>query len=278
MECSSGRVNKRCNESHNRAFTKNMKTPILLIFLLSTGIFGQTDSTQADSTILPGLRPARPMLPLSTFDPKDITINLYHQHRQKSPSTFNFNYKIPDDPFKIDYREGSYYIPESVHREIELGKGRDPGTIPIPYMQAALLAYQVLDKFIITPLTEQEKNNLDHLLQAETRLPILQALWTKGSRSLAELYSLKQVRAKHSVLELKRELAAMIEADLLSVSGVNDDIKYKAWLSRRQMLELLTRYLADEQYSETPQYNKALALHRALFELEQRKTTNSTDR
>jgi len=191
---------------------------------------------------------------------------------------FNFNYKLPDNPFKVDYREGSYYIPKSVHREIELGKGRDPGIVPIPYMQAALLAYQALDKFILTPLTEQEKNSLDNLLQAESRLPILQALWTKGSQSLAELYNLKQVREKHTVLELKRELAAMIEADLLLTIGVKDNIKYKARLSRRQMLELLTRYLADEDYSESPQYKKALALHRALFELEQRKTSEGNDR
>lgn len=248
----------------SKAINKFLCTVFLLYCM--HGLNAQTDTSAVkDSALSPIILPVPGLKALPQWN-KAPQISIEHNKQAQTPPNFQFNFSMPDNPFEVDTRGSSYYVPREIHRQIELGKGRDPDTVPIPYMYAAYLAFRALDAYVLTPLSQGEKQQVEDYLNAEKDFTLLRALWNSGGKSMADLYKMKEIHKSRSAMELKQALARLVINDLLAIRISGSSEIYYPVFSRKKVIDLFDRFLADQNNNDPDQRETAIRLHQLLLQ------------
>jgi len=150
-------------------------------------------------------------------DSGQIHIRLTSPHAQKMLPKINFfsGQFMTSDPFKLDYREGSYYVPAAVQNEIARGMNRpSPGSF-MPVLTVAYLAARLAMHYI----SIQEKIRITALdyLNNERYLPILKLLWKKSPQTVYDLYKHRELQKTYTLRLLKKAMNDLINDKLVKI-------------------------------------------------------------
>lgn len=182
----------------------------------------------------------KPVLPLRNwFDPTYDYFELKHEKNKLdinqyiSPSNI-----IPEDPFKLDMRGSSYYVPGMVRDELNLIMNRPRDSAFIPVLPAAFLAVQLASKYLLIMMkTEISWKDVEN---SKEGLPILEELWKESPQTLSELYKREKLKDNYTMLELQRLTKVLIDNKLVKRKLIeNSETQYFYALEKIQYFHLI---------------------------------------
>jgi hypothetical protein len=159
-------------------------------------------------------------------------LNSYQSFLNRSLSNFTYN------PFTVDVRESSYYVPVRVRDELNLIMNRPRDCAFLPVLGVAWIAYQLGSRY----LELRQKNTIDHteLLQARPALPLLLYLWQKYPQTARELYHQSEIQKSMTFKQLQEKLNLLQQNNLIKSRFYNpDSVQYFPGLLREQMITIL---------------------------------------
>ena len=157
---------------------------------------------------------------------------------------------MPANPFYLDYRGGSYYVPRQVNNRIAQMMNRPSPDSFVPVFAIAMLAAKVALHYVnIEHKIRIEAS--DYLVQ-EKSFPLLQALWVRSPQTAFELYELNEVNENRTFVQTESELQVLVDQKLIkSKTQEEAPTLYFVAQSRETVLELLTAALTQDSHSET---------------------------
>jgi hypothetical protein len=223
-------------------------TVYLFLIIIATATAGvlqaQTTAGGLDSTRNPGERLLSffPAEKLSTqygglrFDLHEVELkyplNSYQSFLNRSISDLTSN------PFTIELRESSYYVPVRVRDELNLIMNRPRDSAFFPVLGVAWIAYQLGSKY----LQIQQKNIIDHdqLLKAYPALPLLYSLWQKYPQTAGQLYHRSEIQQVMTFKQLQEKLDLLQQNNLIKSRYYSpDSVQYFPGLFRAGMIAIL---------------------------------------
>jgi hypothetical protein len=219
----------------------------LLIFLNAPFLMAQSGIKVPD----PSFRKMRPdslgifhhgpLLPLRTWNNfHDAPLEL-----ERNDEDFNINQYVspdhfPSNPFEIDLRYTSNYVPREVRDELNriMDRPRDGAFIPV--LPVAFLAIQLAGQYLlIRKKTEITSENIE---KAQKALPVLELLWIQSPQTLTELYQKERIQNNHTMRELQGLIDLLIENNLVRTRFIdNAETKYYTALNQAHFQELKRR-------------------------------------
>ncbi len=142
------------------------------------------------------------------------------------------------NPFTIELRESSYYVPVRVRDELNLIMNRPRDNAFFPLLGVAWIAYQLGSKY----LEIQRKNIIDHdeLLKACQALPLLYFLWQKYPQTAGQLYHRREVQQVMTFKQLQQELDLLQQNNLIKSRFYSpDSVQYFPNLFREGMIAII---------------------------------------
>ena len=220
----------------------------LIIIATATAAAGillaQTTANGSDSTrnLPEGLSAYFPAEKLSRhygslrFDLREVEL----KYPLNSYQTF-LNRSIADltaNPFTIELRESSYYVPVRVRDELNLIMNRPRDSAFFPVLGVAWIAYQLGSKY----LEIQRKNIIDHdeLIKASQALPLLYLLWQQYPQTAGQLYHRREVQQVMTFKQLQQELNLLQQNNLIKSRFYSpDSVQYFPNLFRAGMIAII---------------------------------------
>jgi len=222
---------------------------LLIIFFCNTLIYAQFLNQNSDSIIF-SLQPA--ILPLKDwhkFEMEKLELEyskIEHEHLKFLPKPSDI---IPKNPFDLDFRSSSYYVPRTVRDELNLIMNRPKEGCFVPIFTVALLAVQLAQKYVfIFPMIEINGNNV---LNSYQNFPIILELWRESPQTLPQLYTKDSLNNTMTVKELQNKLELLSDNKLIKIKIIpNGEIQYFPGLTRFEMHTLLEKCMADTTFSK----------------------------
>jgi hypothetical protein len=143
------------------------------------------------------------------------------------------------NPFSIDLRGSSYYVPTMVRDELNLimNRPRDSAFMPVLGI-ATWIAYQMASKYL--PLQQNHSIGYDELVQAQEALPVLYSLWKKSPQSAGQLYADPDIHSKMIFKQVQNDLKLLQQNNLVKSRMIEaDSVVYFPSLDRKQILTIL---------------------------------------
>jgi hypothetical protein len=184
---------------------------------------------------------SKPVLPLRNWhDPSDHYFNLRHNDSGLDVWQYISPNAFPTDPFKVDKRGSSYYVPTMVRDELNLIMNRPKDAAFVPILPAAFLALQLAGQYLL--VKEKTEITPEDVRNAEEGRPILVELWKRSPQTLSELYKSPGLRDNYTMLELQRLVDILIENKLVKRKLIEksetqyfyalDEIRYDQFVER----------------------------------------------
>jgi hypothetical protein len=203
----------------------------------------------------------KPLLPLRNwFDQTDHFFGLKHETNELdinhyiSPSNI-----IPKDPFKLDVRGSSYYVPRMVRDELNLIMNRPRDNAFVPILPAAFLALQLASKYILIQMkTEISWKDVENCREGR---PILEELWKKNPQTISELYKRENLKDNYTMMELQRLTEGLSDNKLVKRKLIeNSETQYFFALEKIQYLHLVEKGKAEKLNSQLPSNTSVLEI------------------
>jgi hypothetical protein len=203
----------------------------------------------------------KPLLPLRDWqDPSDHYFKLKHMgnkldiYQYISPNAFSA------DPFKMDMRGSSYYVPQTVRDELNLIMNRPKDSAFIPILPAAFLALQLASKYLLvrkkTEITPQD------VMSAQEGYPILEELWKRNPQTLSELYKTTKLRDNYTMLELQRLVGILVDNKLVKRKLIEGgETQYFYSLEKIQYDQLAERGKVEKNISPATSTSTSIELN-----------------
>jgi predicted transcriptional regulator len=191
----------------------------------------------------------KPLLPLRNWqDPSDQYFKIKHEgnkldiYQYISPNAFQ------TDPFKLDMRGSSYYVPRTVRDELNLIMNRPKDTAFVPILPVAFLALQLASQYLLvqqkTEITPQD------VMNAQEGFPILEELWKKNPQTLSELYKTTALEDNFTMLELQKLIGILVDNKLVKRKLIEEsETQYFYALEKMQYDHLLERGKVEKNIS-----------------------------
>jgi hypothetical protein len=156
----------------------------------------------------------KPILPLRNWqDPIEQYFEIMHDDNKLDINHYISPNFIPKDPFKLDTRSSSYYVPRMVRDELNLIMNRPRDNAFLPILPVAFLAIQLASQYLI--VQQKTEITVTDVKNAEEGYPILEELWKKNPQTLSELYQSDSLQDKYSMLELQRLMGILVDNKLV---------------------------------------------------------------
>ena len=157
----------------------------------------------------------QPVLPLRNWqDYSDQYFELKHELNQIDINQYiSLSNIVPGDPFKLDMRGSSYYVPRMVRDELNFIMNRPRESAFVPILPVAFLTLQLASKYLLV----QKKTviSIEDVENSKEGYPILKELWRRSPQTLSELYKIKDLSKNYTMLELKRLVTILIDNKLI---------------------------------------------------------------
>lgn len=183
----------------------------------------------------------KPILPLRNWnDRSDQFLQLKQGSDDIDISVYISPNILPRDPFKIDLRGTSNYVPRMVRDELNLIMNRPKDNAFVPVLPAAYLALQLASKYLLV----RKKTEITYLdiERGKEGIPLLEELWKQSPQTLTELYNKQLLRDKYTMVELQKLVEILIENKLVKRKLIeNAETKYFFALDKFQYDQLVER-------------------------------------
>jgi len=194
----------------------------------------------------------KPVLPLRNW--KDYSDQYFHLEQTTNKLDIN-RYISTDiilgDPFKMDMRSSSYYVPRMVRDELNLIMNRPRDNAFVPILPAAFLAMQLASQYLFVQ-RKTEITTLD-IKNAQEGIPLLQALWKKNPQTISELYEISALQQEYTMSELQRLLDILVDNKLVKRKLIEmSETQYFYALEKKQY-DFLVEKGKSENSSESNQ-------------------------
>ncbi len=229
---------------------------ILSFFLISINItFGQTTTISfiqqlPDST---SIKNTSKWLNLKNW-------NRYQQGSLKLEYS-NPNYKfdrrmydparvMPRDPFKIDLRSGSYYVPRMVRDELAHIMNRPKDSAFVPVLGAAFLAAKLAAQYLI--IKDKITITVENILNSSDNKELLKILWLDNPKTLSQLFKDHSIRKKYSMYILENKINILVDNKLVKQKLIeNDETLYFPAITNQKYIEIVEEGLPYSSMTET---------------------------
>jgi len=201
-----------------------------------------TIQTHSDSSMVSY---SKPVLPLRNWqDHSDKYFQLKQENSQLDISLYISPTILPRDPFKVDMRGTSNYVPRMVRDELNLIMNRPRDNAFVPILPAAFLALQLASKYLLvqkkTEITFQDIEN------GKDGVPLLKELWTDNPQTLTELYKKPDIKENYTMLELQKLVKILIDNKLVKRKLIeNSETKYFYALDKIKYEQLIEKVRKD---------------------------------
>ena len=217
---------------------------ILLIFIISVYLLPNTlvgQNTYHDSLSGSiGLKYG-PSLMLPEFTPS-FDLNFKKDSAGELNEIHGFSPRPIDNPFQLDMRSSSYYVPRQVRDELNLIMNRPRESAFVPVLGVAFLAFQLAQKYLFiqakTTITSQD------LLAADNNLNILNSLWELSPQSMLEIYD-NLPGLNPTIPHLEHQLEQLQDSKLIRTRETDKNKLYFPAISKEIFIAKLTQALAD---------------------------------
>ncbi len=229
--------------------------PLILIIITVNISFAQLGlqipvfnfDTHPDSTsvIFP-----KTVLPIRNWqDPADQYFEIKHESKKLDINQYISPNIIPKDPFKLDMRGNSYYVPRMVRDELNLIMNRPRENAFVPILPVAFLALQLAGKYLLiqlkTEITAQDIEN------GQDGLPVLEELWKENPQTMTELYKKERLKDNCTMLELQRLIEILADNKLVKRKLIeNGDTQFFYALGKNQYYQIIERGKAQKFNSQ----------------------------
>lgn len=230
--------------------------PLILIIITVNISFAQLGlqtpvynfDTHSDST---GVSFPKTVSPLRNWqDPADQYFEIKHESKKLDINQYISPNIIPKDPFKLDMRGSSYYVPRMVRDELNLIMNRPRENALVPILPVAFLALQLASEYLLiqlkTEITAQDIEN------GREGLPVLEELWKENPQTMSELYKKEMFRDKYTMLELQRLIEILADNKLVKRKLIeNSETQFFYALGKNQYYQIIERGKAEKFNSQT---------------------------
>jgi hypothetical protein len=172
-------------------------------------------------------------------------------HEESSFSKYQFSPKtiFPKNPFYLDVRSSSNYVPIFVRDELNLIMNRPKDSAFMPVLGVAFLAAQMAAKYLL--IQKQIAIKVENVLRSEEGIPILQELWKKNPQTAIQLFEINYLQENNTVSSLQNILHVLSDNKLVKPKKLVDgELQYFPAISRNELYALLEKAHADTILSE----------------------------
>jgi predicted transcriptional regulator len=196
---------------------------------------------EKEGTESTGLQFSKPILPLRNWeDLSDTYIDLNNDAKILNIYNFISPNFMPKNPFALDLRQSSSYIPRQVRDELNLIMNRPRDSAFLPILPVAFIALQLAGQYLLVQL-KTEISAID-IKKSRTALPVLRELWSKSPQTLTELYDVAKIRDNYTMHELEKMVEILVDNKLVKRREIeNASTKYFAAIDEKKYQEILRR-------------------------------------
>jgi hypothetical protein len=197
---------------------------------------------------------------LKNFDFHAVELNYPSLHYQDYLNQNLLHYSF--EPFKIDFRESSYYVPQVVRDELNMIMNRPRDSAFMPVLGVAWIAYQLASH----TLELQQKSSIDYnkLLSAGPAIPVLYSLWEIKPQTAQQIYRDKRIHPVMTFRQLQEKLEILQQNNLIKSRIIPpDSLFYFPAITRDQILSILDS--AEKNLSIVPSEKAAVDSIRNLL-------------
>ena len=211
----------------------------------NTNLFEFSDSTKAQNTIK-----WLSLKEWNKYTHNDLSLKYQNSIYNFDKNRYYPSNVMPKDPFKLDYRSSSYYVPRMVKDELNLIMNRPKDNAFVPVLGVAFIAAQLASKYIF--VQDKIKISTENVLNTIDDYEILNALWVKSPQNASQLYEHPGIKKMHALNTLHRRIESLIDNKLIKQKNAEkEEMLFFPALSETEYEQLLERILSDISTSES---------------------------
>jgi hypothetical protein len=237
------------------------------VFLISslTSVYGQI-GLKMQSPLLKeqfgdsaGVTFPKPVLPLHNWQ---ILTDTYVEFGKTSTALNVYDYISPDyiprNPFELDLRGTSNYVPRQVRDELNLMMNRPRDSAFLPILPVAFLALQLASQHLL--ISKKTEITAQDIKGSEIALPILEHLWAESPQTLTQLFKHEDLANRYTMQQLEKHMFLLIDNKLVKTRKIeNAETKYFFALDRRHYLNILKKAKEKEEALRYPESSVILS-------------------
>ena len=236
-----------------RSFTYELVISLLLTLLTVTygqvGLNVQQPLTESQKSDTLSVSFPNPVLPLRNWQ---ILSDQYMQIEKEPDGLDVYNYISPDyipvNPFKIDLRHTSNYVPREVRDELNLMKNRPRDSAFLPILPVAFLALQLASQYLL--INKKTEITAENIQNCKPALPVLELLWQESPQTLTQIYKNQELSDRFTMKELQSLIIILIDNKLIRTRKIeNAETKYFSAINRRHYNDVLSLQKAKKDAS-----------------------------
>jgi len=156
----------------------------------------------------------------NNYSQGELSLKYYNQNDNFKNNRYHPSNVMPKDPFKLDYRSSSYYVPRMVKDELNLIMNRPKDSAFVPVLGVAFIAAQLAAKYVF--VQEKLKISEENIMNAVDEFGILNELWKKSPQTSSELYKNSILKDKITLKELNYKIDKLIDNKLIKQKNLED--------------------------------------------------------
>lgn len=229
-----------------------MKLKFLYLFLFTALSWSQniglSNYSSSDSIYIP-LKPK--ILPLKDWQKFEMQkLQMEYSKAELEELNYISPLVIPRNPFELDMRGSSYYVPRMIRDELNLIMNRPRETAFVPVLTAGFIALQLAHQYLL--VRNKTQINHENLLEASQGIGIIMALWKDSPQTLTQIYEKEIYEEPVTTIELQRILEILTDNKLIRSKKIPEaEMQYFPAMTKHEMTELIDHSVADSTCSES---------------------------
>lgn len=203
-----------------------MKTIIILIVLFYTTIvhsqslLNQELIKFSDSTKVKSAINWLSLKKWNDFSQLDLSLKYSNFQYKNFDMRYHPSKVMPKNPFELDYRSNSYYIPRMVKDELNLIMNRPKDNSFVPILGVAFIAAQLATKYLL--VQNKKKISTNNIFNTLDEKNILKALWKKNPQTASELYKNTIIDKAITLIKLNEGINRLVDNKLIKQKNLED--------------------------------------------------------
>jgi len=151
---------------------------------------------------------------------------------------------LPKQPWQLDMRSSSYYVPRMVRDKLNLIMNRPNETAFVPVLTVAFIALQMANQYLM--VREKTQISSDNLIAAAPGLVILQELWKESPKTISQLYQTDIYQESITIVELHKIMETLLDNKLIRMKTIPEaETKFFPAVTRREIQDLIEHSVSD---------------------------------
>jgi len=211
---------------------------------LTPKVFELSDSTKAKNNIK-----WQNLNNWHNYNQTELSLKYFNKNNNIDNNRYHPSNVMPKDPFKLDYRSSSYYVPRMVKDELSLIMNRPKDNAFVPVLGVAFIAAQLAAKYVF--VQDKLKISNENILNTIDEFGIMNELWKKSPQTSSELYKISKLRNKFTLKELNYRMNNLIDNKLVKQKNLEDqELQYFPAISKSEYDKLFQQINTDSTIIE----------------------------